>query len=397
MSAPARKKFSIPPYASFLLFNFVFFMMDTTISYFQIYLNDIGMNKATIGSITGTASLVALVFQPIFGALADGAKSKNRILQLLILCTGLLYPLILANNSVWYILLVYIAYAIFRNFQYPLNTTMSVEFSERSGRPYGPIRMMGAVGYALMMSLVGVVSAQENGVEKTFYLYTLICLVNILLIFLMPTMKGYNRKSEGEKVSPLMLLRNRPILTLILFQVLMGISSSLCRSYFSIYFTADMGGSNALYGMMLSVSAAIEIPFLFLSDRFLKKLGARKMLFILGMVTSLRWLVSFFATSTATLFVVQCGNFISILEGVTYSLLLSRMVAPQLKTSVQTLSATIQSVVSILFSSFLGGFMADLIGIRPLFLVSGLLVLAVTIVFCGFILKFDDRQSTLKT
>lgn len=396
MSTSAKKRFSIPPYVSFLLFNFVFFMMDTTISYFQIYLNDIGLNKATIGTITGTASLVALVFQPVFGALADGSKSKNRILQLLILCTGLLYPLILANNSFLYILLIYTAYAIFRNFQYPLNTTMSVEFSEQTGRPYGPIRMMGAVGYALMMSLVGIVSAQEHGVEKTFYLYTLICLINILLIFLMPTMKGYNRKSEGEKVSPLMLLKSRPILTLILFQVLMSISSNLCHSYFSIYFTDDMGGSNALYGMMLSVSAAVEIPFLFLSDRFLKKLGAKKMLFILGTVTSLRWLVSFFATSTTTLFIVQCGNFISILEGVTYSLLLSRMVAPQLKTSVQTLSVTIQSVVSILFSSYIGGFLADLIGIRPLFLISGLLALTVTVVFCGFVLKFDEQTSTLE-
>lgn len=123
MSSPAKKKFALPPYISFLLFNCAFFMMDTTNSYFQIYLNNIGLNKATIGSITGTASLVALVFQPVFGVLTDSAKSKNRILQLLILCTALLYPLILLNKSAVYILLVYIAYAIFRNFQTPLNTT----------------------------------------------------------------------------------------------------------------------------------------------------------------------------------------------------------------------------------------------------------------------------------
>lgn len=395
MSSPAKKKFALPPYISFLLFNCAFFMMDTTNSYFQIYLNNIGLNKATIGSITGTASLVALVFQPVFGVLTDSAKSKNRILQLLILCTALLYPLILLNKSAVYILLVYIAYAIFRNFQPPLNTTMSVEFSERSGRPYGPIRMMGAVGYALMMSLVGVVSAQENGVEKTFFLYSLICLVNILLIFFMPTMKGYNRKSEGKKVSPALLLKSRPILTLILFQILLGIANSMCRSYFGIYFTDDMGGSNSLYGTMLSVSAAIEIPFLFMADRFLNKLGPKKMLFILGMVTSLRWIVCFFAQNTATLFMVQCGNFINILETVTYSLLLSKMVAPQLKTSVQTLSATIQNVVSILISSYLGGFLADLVGIRPLFLAAGLLAGAVTIVFCGFVLKFNHDEPAL--
>ncbi|MBQ2463150.1 MAG: hypothetical protein II504_12005, partial [Clostridia bacterium] len=80
-----------------------------------------------------------------------------------------------------------------------------------------------------------------------------------------------------------------------------------------------------------------------------------------------------------------------ILEGVTYSLSLSKLVAPRFKTSVQTLSATIQNVASILLSSYLGGFLADLVGIRPLYLVSGILVSVIVFLFCGFILKFDDN------
>ena len=388
-----EKRRGFPPYVAFLLFNAAFFMMDTTSSYFQIYLNDIGFTKTMIGTITGTASLVALVFQPVFGVLTDSAKSKSRVLQGMVLLSALLYPLILLNKSFIYILLIYTGYAIFRNFQHPLNTTLSVEYSEQSRRPYGPIRMMGAVGYALMMSLVGVVSAQEHGVEKTFILYSGICLLNILLIFLLPPMKGHNRKSEGKKISPMVLLQSRPILTLILFQILINVFSNLCRSYFGLYFTDDMGGSNALYGTMLSVAAAIEIPFLFMADRFLKKLGPKRMLFILGSVTALRWIVCFFAQNTATLFAVYCGNFISILETITFSLLLSRMVAPQLKTSVQTLSATIQNVASILISSYLGGILADWIGIRPLFLLSGILVALVTVIFCGFVFKFDQNDS----
>ncbi len=389
MQANVRRRF--PPYVAFLLFNAAFFMMDTTNSYFQIYLNGIGLNKTMIGTITGTASLVALFFQPIFGVLTDSAKSKNRVLQGIILLSALLYPLILLNKNFIYILLVYTGYAIFRNFQHPLNTTLSVEYSEQSGRPYGPIRMMGAVGYALMMSLVGLVSGSENGVEKTFLVYSGVCLLNILLIFLLPPMKGHNRKSEGRKISPTVLLRDRPILMLILFQICISVFSNLCRTYFSLYFTDDMGGSNQLYGTVLSISAAIEIPFLFMADKFIRKLGARRMLFVLGMITALRWTICYFAGSTTTLALVQCGNFISILETVTFSLMLSKMVAPQLKTSVQTLSATIQNVASILISSYLGGMLADLIGIRPLFLLSGVMVAAVTVIFCGFVLKFDDQ------
>ena len=386
----APRKKAIPPYASFLLFNFFFFMLDTTASYFQIYLSDIGLTKTMIGTVTGTASLVALVFQPIFGAAADASKSKTHILQFLLLITALLYPLLLLNNNMIYIMVVYTAFVVFRRFQPSLNTAMSVEYSEISGKPYGPIRMMGAVGYALMMMLVSRIAGAEGGIPRTFYMFSIIAAVNIGILFFVPKMEGHNTKASGNKVSPLALIRCKPVMTLILFQILLSIANGFGNSYFSLYFTQDVGGSNALYGTMLSVSAFIEIPFLFLADRLIKKLGTRKMLMVLGLITACRWFVCFIARDAATLFVVRCFNFIGILEGVTYSLSLSKLVAPKFKTSVQTLSATIQNVASILLSSYLGGFLADLVGIRPLYLVSGILVTVIVVIFCGFILKLDN-------
>ena len=148
MQSHGRKteKSLISPYAAFLLFNLFFFMLDTTASYFQIYLSDIGLSKTLIGTVTGTASLAALVFQPFFGAVADASRSKTRILQLLLVITGILYPMLLLNTSLGYIMTVYVIFVVFRRFQPSLNTTMSVEYAEISGKPYGPIRMMGAVG-----------------------------------------------------------------------------------------------------------------------------------------------------------------------------------------------------------------------------------------------------------
>lgn len=387
-SASSKKRMS--PYTSFLLFNFVFFMLDTTASYFQIYLSDIGLSKTMIGTITGTASLVALFFQPIFGAAADASKSKTRILQQLLLITAILYPMLLLNNSMVYILIVYTLFVVFRRFQPSLNTTMSVEYSEQSGKPYGPIRMMGAVGYALMMMAISQI-AGKLGVPQTFYMFSIIAAANIGILFFLPKMEGHNTRESGKKVSPAVLVKCRPVMTLILFQILLSIANGFGNSYFSLYFTQDVGGSNALYGTMLSVSAFIEIPFLFLADRLIKKLGTKKMLLVLGLVTAARWFVCFLARDTATLFVVRCFNFIAILEGVTYSLSLSKLVAPKFKTSVQTLSATIQNVASILLSSYLGGFLADLVGIRPLYLLSGILVTVIVIVFCCFVLKLDDN------
>lgn len=386
----------ISPYASLLVFNFFFFMLDTTASYFQIYLSDIGFSKTMIGTVTGTASLVALFFQPLFGAAADASRSRTRFLQVSLAITAVLYPLLLADGSAWFVLVVYTCFVVFRRFQPSLNTAMSVEFSERSGRPYGPIRMMGAVGYAVMMLLISRIADGEGGIPRTFRMFTLIAAVNIGILFFMPTMEGHNTRASGRKISPLALVRSRPVVTLLLFHVLTSIANGFGNSYFSLYFTQELGGSNALYGLLLSVSAFIEIPFLFLSDRLIRRLGTRRMLMILGLVTACRWFVCFGARNVATLFAVRCFNFIGILEVVTCSLSLSRLVAPQLKTSVQTLSATVQSVASILLSSYLGGFLADLVGIRSLYLIAAVMVTATVIVFCGFVLRDEDETAGMK-
>ncbi|NLB90908.1 MAG: MFS transporter, partial [Clostridiales bacterium] len=162
-----KKERRIPPYVSFLLFNMCFFMMDTTASYFNIYLNGIGLSKSTIGIIGGTGSLGALAFQPFLGMLADRSHSKNRMLQMMIISSAALYPLILVSEHMIYILVVFCLYSIVRNFQSSLNTSMSVEFAERSGTDYGPIRMMGAIGYAVMMAIVAQIANRTNGAKLT--------------------------------------------------------------------------------------------------------------------------------------------------------------------------------------------------------------------------------------
>ena len=388
-----RKKRLISPYAGFLLFNLCFFMMDTTASYFTIYLNEIGLSKRMIGTINGMGSLCAMASQPILGMLADQARSKRRILQGLILCTAVLYPLILLNQNTVYILVVFCLYCAVRRFQPSLNTSMSVEYAEQSGRAYGPIRMMGAIGYSLAMAVVAQISGLEgSGTRLTFFTYSAICFLNVGLIFFLPPMSGHNHKSEGPTLSPLTILKNKPILALILFQMLMSISHGLYGSFFSIYFTSDMGGSNAAYGITLSVAAAIEIPFLFFADKIIRRLGTRGTLLVIGTLSSLRWFLTYLAPTTGVLLVVQGLNFLNIVQTVAISLALSRLIAPQFKTTVQSLAVTFQSVVSVLVSSFLGGVMADLFG-RPLFFIAGVIALATTLVFCVFIFRIIPDES----
>ncbi len=381
MREEQRKKASVAPYTVFLIFNAVFFMMDTTNSYFNIYLDQLGFSKTMIGTVTSVSSLAAMICQPVFGALLDRSASRTRMLQLLILITACLYPLIMLNSSFLFILLLYTVYFIFRRTQPALNTALTVEFAEQSGKDYGPIRMMGAAGYTAMMFLVSFVAGTENGTVKTFWLYSLICAGNILLLFFFPPMPGHNLSQGKNRVSPMTLLKNKSVLLLILFHILIATSNGLGQSYFPIYVTSDMGASNAVYGIMVTIGSMVEIPFLFLADRIIRRLGIRKTMCLLGVMTAIRWGNSFFAASTGQLFITQGLNFVIILENVTVAILISRQVRPELKTVAQALVATIQGVVGILISSMAGGVLADAFGIRPLFLLSAGIALGTAALF----------------
>lgn len=373
----------LSPYIGFLILNFTFFMMDTTSGYFSIYLNEIGLTKTNIGMITAVSSLVALLFQPTLGLIADRVKSKNSMLQGTILVTALLYPLVLLNKDVKYILLVYTGYTVLRRCQPSLNTSMSLEYVEQSGQSYGPIRMMGAIGYALMMAIVAQVSKKST--QTTFFAYSAICLINVLLIFLLPPSRGH--QSAGNRQPFSLVLKNKPVIKLIAFAMIMSLAQGLYFSFFAIFFTEELGGSNALYGTMLSMAALCEIPFLFFADRMIKKIGTKRMLFIIALLDGGRWLATFFITSPYPQMLIQAMNFLNILMTVSVSMKLSRLVIPQFKTTVLTLATTAQTVTSLLISSFLGGVFADMLGIRSLFLGAGVLSVITALVFHFIIFK----------
>ncbi len=383
--------FSKRSYYSLLLFNFTFFMMDTTSSYFSIYLNEIGLSKSMIGLITGVAAAAAMFAQPFLGVMADSSRSKNRLLQLLILITAVLYPLILLNQSFLYILILYALYYICRRAEPSLNVSMSVEYSELTHHDYGPIRMMGALGYAMAMYLVGQISA--SGTTSTFYVFSTFCVLNMLLIFLLPPFKGHNSRQKGEHLPVRIILKNRPILLLMVYMMLYTLVQGIYFSYYSLYFTETLHGSNELYGTMLAAGALFEIPFLFLADRLVRKVGTKRILLILGIIGAVRWLLTYLISSPAIQFAIQMLNCLNMLNSVAISLTLSRMVAPQFKTTIQTLLYTFESAVSILISSFLGGIFADLVGIRPMFLIAALIGLSSSIVFPGLLMKSEDLQS----
>lgn len=390
-----RSRPRLSPYAHLAVFFFLFFTTQTTGQYVQIYLYGIGLSKTRIGLITGTAGLVALVFQPLLGGLADASSSKKRLLGLVIGAAAAAFPVMYFGTSAGWIFLFYTLYHIFFSFAMTLNTSVSVEYCQQEGRPFGPLRMLGALSYSLMMLVIGSVTGKT--VDTIFLIFPAACLLSLCFLAGIPDVRGGNSRNSGlARIPPTALLKDRTVMVLIAFQTLIGVATGISNGFFSIYFTDDMHGSAQLYSVCIAVAAMAEVPFLFLTDRWLDGMGYRRLLMLLCGLTALRNLLCFLASSVGMLMLARCMSCFSVMEGVTYSLILVRIVRPQLKTSAQTLSATVQNVANLMVSSYLGGFLADLVGIRPLFGVSAVLTAAICLIFTLVVFPRTIREESVR-
>ena len=218
---------------------------------------------------------------------------------------------------------------------------------------------MGALGYSLVMFLVGQIAGiPGKGTQLTFFTYTIFCAVNILLIFLCRRFRDITGCSMGAAVSrqaPCSESRT-PSAAHCLYDVLCPGAGVVFLVLLYLFHQRSWGLQRA-HGTMLSVGAFCEIPFLFIADRLSRKVGAKKILLILGILSGTRWLLTYLISTPQGQFGVQMLNCINMLNSVTVSITLSRLVAPQFKTTVQTLPVTFESVVSIIISSSPGRFL----------------------------------------
>jgi PPP family 3-phenylpropionic acid transporter len=349
----------------FLLFFLVFYMTDAASGYFMIYLKRIGYNTLQMALLTSAAALFALCLQPYLGRLADRSPKKNSVLTGAILATAVAAPLLTMEKGFAYILCIYTLFTVMRNLHHPLADTITLEYASRAGISYGPIRAMGCVGYAVMSAIAGKVAAAEPG--DTFYLYALSALLTALVLFFVPISRGMQ---TGRRLNPMLIFKNRILLRYTLFSLVFTMTKSFYHTYFSIYFTSDIGGSEYLYGIMMSFAALTEIPFIFFIDRIIQRIGMKRLLVCAGIIDTLRWLMTAVFTDPQAQLVVHIvlgAN--NMVMSIAMIIFVNSIMPAETKATGQATYSMINTLGSLLLGNLLGGTLGNYVGIRPVFFI----------------------------
>lgn len=372
----------------FLLLYAVTYMTNAVYNTFiPVYLNHAGFTQTATGTLLALGPLVAVLANPFWGLASDRSVTKNKILKILILGSAIVILTFKISSSFLFILAAIALFTFFQSSVNPLSDAITLEYIEVTRWKFGPIRLAGTLGFAIMSVLAGKILNQD--IERMFILYFCVAILAFFVVFRLPPIKGH--QSGGRQVSILKLFANRELIILVFFNFVIQITLGFYYSFFPIYYK-HMGADSSLLGLAMFITSISEIPFLLFADKILDKLGIKICLIISALVMALRWMLLHYITDIHAILAVNATHgFSFIVFTFCLATFISMNVPKELRASGQTVNALLCLGLARIIGSVLGGIFSDAFGIKQIFLYTSFVNIAAVIVFG--IIFFMNKKS----
>ena len=329
--------------------------------YASKYFEAVGMTTAQLSVILAAMPIISIFAQPLWGAAGDRAKTRNSVLRGLIVASAAIVLLYRLSNAFWWLLPVSALFSAAYTSIQPMGDSIILEALTPDNQPFGPIRLMGCLSFAVMNLLWGRFLTPER---MNFVVWgTSILLMGLLAVSrVLPPTAGH-QAATGRKMNMTAILKMKHMPSLFTLMMLLQLTMGYFYSFFSIHFTALPGGTNALLGVCYFVSAVSEVPFLLNADRLYKKLGAGKLMSISACALTLRWIL---LASTNNAYIALATQLLHswgfIVMTVSMSKYINDTIPDELKASGQMLIAVVGFGIARAFGILGGGLVASAMG-----------------------------------
>jgi len=367
-----------PVYPAFLAIIAAYQMSLAVITlYLPLFFHQRGYSQAAIGIILSLSPLVGVAAQPFWGTRADRSSSRNRVLMGMFAGSGLSVLLFYFRLPIAATLAVMALFTFFQVGIEPLSWSINLEQAEARGWRFGPLRMAGTVGFALMAVFSGWVLDRRP--QTAFLLYCGLSLLGAALAVMLPRTPGHQRGSR--RLSMILLMKNPELVGLLIYGAVLVMTLAFYYSFFPIYYQ-NLGATRTLLGVATLISALPEIVVLSFADRIFNALGPRRMIMIAGAALAVRWLLLYVLRDPYWLLPVQVLHsltFIIVFFSITSYI--NRTVPKELKASGQALCALVVFGAARAAGALAGGCLAEWRGLRNTFLYCAVLAAASTFGF----------------
>lgn len=367
--------------------------MMSFLPFFPAHLADIGVAREDIplwtGLIFGAAPLVASLMTPIWSALGDRYGRRLMTVRAMLAITIFVGSMAFATEA-WHLLLLRLGQGCFSGFIAPSITLVSVVApKDRQGYVAGSLQTALALG-SVIGPLLGGSLVVTQGLETVFVGVACASFVAACLVWFLARENSSDRQKVAKGVTPLQVLRSsladlmivwrlprlRDSLEIVFWMILgMGASNPLL-----LLFVVELGAEEAraefLSGLLFSCAAGVNLVAMPLWGKYGDRVGHFSALKLCSVLVMVAMLLHAVTVNIAMLFVLR----VLLAAAMAGSSPLAYGLAAQ-EVPVERRGGAMGAVFSsrtlaVSISAMLGGFATQYIGIRGLFLVGGLVLLA---------------------
>ena len=379
------------PYFAFYVFVFMAISIFTT--FINIYFQELGFPLGTIGIFTALGPMVSIVSQPMWGVVGD-RTNRRLVLMALLLGAAIISLIIPLHPSFIFIVITFLSYQVFATSQLPIGDALTLQYLDGKSLKYSAIRVAGSISFGLASVFAGTMLGGNTG--RIFYYNTFFLLLTLLFVFMMkPAIKPTEQTEVDEKKEKeqsgikafTKLLNNKVVLYVYLTSFVFGLCMSFKHPFLGIRMT-EIGATQGQIGIALAIAAFGEIPVFLLIDKVLGKRKPEYLLMFSGFFMALRMLLMFFSSTVFIVYIAQLTHAFSFIIHLYFSiLLLHKHSPPHMKATVQTVNSMVRMGLSALLGSLGGGFLAQYIGMQPVFLMLSIFAFSTCVIIPGIMIS----------
>jgi MFS family permease len=351
----------------------------------NVYIYDRGISLVLIGTLSTAGSVVFSLAGVAIGRLSDRLGNR-RGLAIIMLVAGAasLLAYLWAQQYLHFMVLSIISMAMIGGYTVLIDAVVTSVLPEnRRGGNFGWYRISGSFGFALAGSMLGVVSGRL-GIEAIFIIAAVAHVAAAIAAIFMrepPPADGANLTSATIHPPGLWsILLTTGLLWLMIADVIAVFGSQLAYPFLNIYLADHFGATAGDLGWLSTIGVLAEIPAMLWLGRLSDRSG-RGIILALGFGSvALSWLFVFLAPGLWLIYISRPLVGIGIVRYSVGVALISDRVPYEQRATLLGLSGMTFGAGGLIAPS-VGGYLAQSVGIQPVFLIAFAVSLLATFIY----------------
>lgn len=339
--------------------------------FINLFYISLGLSGTQIGTIGSVSSTVGLIVSPIIVTEIKKRPQARGILQASLMLGAIVYFLLGQQTAFLPIILIVFLQSLVGAGITPASDAMAVHVSEEAGKGYGSVRVWASVGWIITVLSSGWLIERKGfqagflGVSLMWLLAALVTLLIRSRYFLSPNFAEKHKSSLRTALKHI--TKDRTLIGYAIAVIFMGFLNNGVLQFENV-FLSELGASKQLISVAGILSAIVELPFMIIADRYVRRVGAHRVILFAVAMTLLQRATVLLFPSIATIMIVRFigGVAFSCLTIASIFLISSRTHPNETGTVLAIYTVTLSGLVSVLAAPVAGAIF-DAIGARWLY------------------------------